>query len=112
MPAKSPRVQVTVTEEQHALLLELGRMQGRSASSYFREMLDTITPTLRHLVPLLRDATETIEQAEWSAVLASLKSGDASHSPELDLPLRRSRTQRSQRPEGRENAAKGGAGNG
>lgn len=56
-----PRVNVTVTEEQHRLLLELAQLQGGSASSFLRQQLDLSTPILRAAVPLLRRASEETE---------------------------------------------------
>ncbi len=67
MPTRSPRVNVTVTEEQHALLLELAKLQGGSASGYVREMLDAATPLLRLTVPMLRAATEQMELSNEEA---------------------------------------------
>ena len=57
MPTRRPRVNVTITEEQHALLTELAELQGRSSASYLKEMLDAATPLLRDLVPALRLAS-------------------------------------------------------
>lgn len=56
MPAKSPRLCVSISEEQHSLLLELGSLQGRSAASYLREMLDATTPMLAAVLPIYRAA--------------------------------------------------------
>ena len=56
MPSKLPRINVTVSREQHALLLELAKLQGGSASAFLRSMLDKATPLLRTVVPLLRRA--------------------------------------------------------
>lgn len=56
MPAKSPRLNVTVTSRQHAVLLELGALQGRSAASFLREMLDGAMPMLDALLPIYRAA--------------------------------------------------------
>lgn len=61
MPTRLPRVNVTVTEEQHALLLELASLEGVSASGFLRAMLDQATPLLRTSVPLLRAAAEERE---------------------------------------------------
>ena len=54
MPNKLPRINVTVTEEQKALLFELADLQGTSASGILRKMLDEATPLLRDSVPQLR----------------------------------------------------------
>lgn len=61
MPTKSPRLNVTVTEEQHVLLLELGRLNSRSAASYLRDMVDQITPLLRAVVPMMQAAERETE---------------------------------------------------
>ena len=61
MPTKSPRLNVTVTQEQHALLLDLARLNGGSAAGYLRQMLDQATPLLRVTVPMLRGAAEEME---------------------------------------------------
>lgn len=67
MPTKLPRLNVTVTAEQHALLLELAALNGGSAAGYLRQMLDQATPLLRATVPALRlaaqEMTSTREQA-------------------------------------------------
>ena len=67
-----PRVNVTVTEEQHALLLELARLQGGSAAGYLRSQLDAAMPLLRAAVPLLREAAQQAEipRAEAAKLLA------------------------------------------
>lgn len=56
-----PRVNVTVTDEQHRLLLELAQLRGGSASSYLRKQLDVSTPLLRAAVPLFRRAAQETE---------------------------------------------------
>jgi hypothetical protein len=47
MPTKLPRVNVTVTEEQHRLLLELSHCTDLTAAGFLRMMLDAATPLLR-----------------------------------------------------------------
>lgn len=44
------------------MLLELGDLQGRSAASYLREMLDAAMPMLRHALPVLRAAAAHEEE--------------------------------------------------
>lgn len=62
-PQLAPRVNVTVTEEQHALLLELARLdpETRSAASFLRQLLDQATPLLRKTVPMMRAAAEELD---------------------------------------------------
>lgn len=69
--ARSPRINVAVTAEQHALLLELAGLQGGSAAGYLRQQLDASTPLLRTAVPLLRKAARevAITKAEASTLL-------------------------------------------
>ena len=64
-PRSSPRVNVVVTEEQHALLLELARLDPsvRSASAFLRALLDQATPLLRKTVPMMRAAAEETDNA-------------------------------------------------
>lgn len=63
-----PRVNVTVTEEQHRLLLELAQLQGGSAAGYLRQQLDVSTPLLRAAVPLLRRAAQESEVSRREAL--------------------------------------------
>ena len=72
MPSKLPRVNVTVTEEQHALLLELAALNGGSAAGYLRLMLDQATPLLRATVPSLRMASQEMAATREDAA-AQLK---------------------------------------
>ena len=61
----SPRVNVTVTAEQQALLLELARLDPdtRSASGFLRQLLDEVTPLLRKTVPMMRAAAEELDSS-------------------------------------------------
>jgi hypothetical protein len=59
-----PRVNVVVTKEQHALLLELASLEpGLSASGFLRELLDRVTPHLRTTVQLMRTAAQETDSA-------------------------------------------------
>ena len=87
MPTVNPRVNVTVSEEQHAMLLELGSLQGRSAVSFLREMLDASTPMLREALAIWRMAAEQVEiQPEKlrEAIRAALAEVEASKD-QMDL---------------------------
>jgi hypothetical protein len=61
----SPRVNVVVTLEQQALLLELARLDPdtRSASGFLRQLLDEVTPLLRITVPMMRAAAEELDSS-------------------------------------------------
>jgi hypothetical protein len=67
MPTQLPRVNVTVTEEQHALLLELASCSDLSAAGFLRKMLDAATPLLRQTVPAMAEVSEELE--EYQGVL-------------------------------------------
>jgi hypothetical protein len=56
-------VSFDVTEEQHALLSELARLDPdhRSAASFVRELVDQVTPLLRKTVPAMRAAAEELD---------------------------------------------------
>lgn len=67
MPTQNPRLNVTVTPEQHALLLELAELNGGSAAGYLRQMLDQATPLLRATVPALRLAAQEMNNSKEQA---------------------------------------------
>ena len=69
MPSRLPRVNVTVSEEQHGLLQELAKLQGGSAAGYLRQMLDQATPLLRAIVPALRMAAEEMDTKKADATM-------------------------------------------
>jgi len=87
MATKLPRLNITLSDEQHALLMELGRLQGRSAASYLREMVDTAQPMLEALLGVYRQveaAQEAQPQALQKAIRAALEGVDA-NSAQLSL---------------------------
>jgi hypothetical protein len=53
MPTVLPRLNVTMTQEQHQLLLQLSSLSGTSGAGFLKRMLDEATPMLRALVPVL-----------------------------------------------------------
>jgi uncharacterized protein (DUF1778 family) len=57
-----PRINVVVTEDQHQLLMELGELQGRSASSFLREMLELTAPMLKATLTALKTAAAVAEK--------------------------------------------------
>lgn len=105
MPSQRPRVNIVVTEEQHALLLELAeleRAQGHaaaSASGFVRSLLDQVTPLLRKTVPLMRAAAQELD-SNREALREPLRQFLA-EMQQLDLldattPARAARTERSE----------------
>lgn len=58
MPTKHPRINVVVTDEQHALLQNLARSSNLTASKFLRLMLDDATPILRQAVPAVVSTSE------------------------------------------------------
>lgn len=58
MSGKLPRLCVSITSEQHSLLLKLAALEGRSAASYLRQMLDVATPMLEATLPVLEAAAK------------------------------------------------------
>lgn len=80
MPTANPRIGVVVTPEQHQLLMDLGKLQGRSAASYLNQALDAAEPMLRALLPILRQTAETVAQQPLElqqAIRAALAEVDA-----------------------------------
>ncbi len=65
MPTLLPRLNVTVTREQHALLLELASLDPDtpSAAAFIRALIDQVTPLLRATVPMMRAAKEAQGEA-------------------------------------------------
>ena len=72
MPSKLPRVNVVVSVEQHELLMELARLQHRSASSLLRELLDASTPFLRAVLPVLQAREAAVEEMPGKLEKAAL----------------------------------------
>lgn len=62
MPSPNPRINVVVSHEQRELLADLSALQGRSAASFLRELLDTATPLLRAMLPVLRASQDVRER--------------------------------------------------
>lgn len=100
MPTQLPRLNVTVTREQHALLLELASLDPDtpSAASFIRQLIDQVTPLLRSTVPLMRAAAEAQgsarEQlreplAQFLGEMAQMDLLDAPGGPGAPAPQRR-----------------------
>lgn len=86
MPSNRPRVNVCVTPEQHALLLELAELNGGSAAGYLRQMLDQATPLLRATVPALRVAAKEMNATKQEAGTALQAMLDAISQAGADVP--------------------------
>jgi len=87
MPSKQPRLNVTVTPEQHALLAELGGLQGRSSASFLRELLDAAMPMLEAMLPVYRAAAHQVAmqpEALQKAIKEALAEVDGKRA-QLDL---------------------------
>lgn len=114
MPSSKPRIGVTVSEEQHALLADLGKMQGRSISSYLLEMLDAATPLLRSLVPAMREASQELEakdeelRGHIGSILGQLKAMGLADQLDLDTVSDGRRQARPQRAAASEDGPSGG----
>jgi len=73
VPTPNPRMAIVVTAEQHQLLVELGALQGRSAASYVRELVDMATPMFKAVLPVLRASADV--QGRVSALIADRMDG-------------------------------------
>jgi hypothetical protein len=106
----SPRVNVTVTEEQHALLLELARLDPdtRSAAAFLRALLDQATPLLRKTVPMMRAAAEELDtgRSELRSTIRDFIS-ELQQSDLLDAAPGTARTERSEGARAKRRASRG-----
>lgn len=78
---------VAVTPEQHALLLELASLQGGSAAGFLRRLLDDVTPLLRTAVPALRGPAEETNsiRTKMEAALAGMRTAAHEQADETAL---------------------------
>lgn len=65
MPAKHPRITITLHPEDHATLRRLAKIQGGSMSSILREFIHETAPVL----DTLADTLEAAQRAEASAAI-------------------------------------------
>ena len=56
MPTAKPRITITLTEQQHAVLSSLASLQKVSMSSIVVDLLDTTLPVLERLTDVLQNA--------------------------------------------------------
>ena len=87
MPTRQPRVNVVVTDAQHRLLGELGALQGRSAASFLREMLDASTPMLEAMLPIYRAAAaqQAMQPEALQTAIRDALAGVEANRAQLDL---------------------------
>jgi hypothetical protein len=95
MPKRQLRVNMVVTEEQHALLSELAELDPvnvRSAAGFMRDLLDRVTPLLRVQVPAMRAAAQELNtsreelQEPLRAFLVKMKQMDLLDPATLEPP--------------------------
>jgi hypothetical protein len=94
MPKRQLRVNMVVTEEQHALLSELAELDPsvRSSAGFMRELLDRVTPLLRVQVPAMRAAAQELNtsreqlQEPLRALLVKMKQMDLLDPASLEPP--------------------------
>lgn len=108
VPTVLPRLSVVLTPEQHHLLTRLAELQGRSAASYVRRLLDVATPSLRSLAARLEGVeadTAAIDENAQAAIAQMLDEAEDELAAQLDLlDLCEDEDEPSQ--EGREGAAR------
>lgn len=84
MAGRNPRLNVTVTPQQHELLLEIARLQGSSASKLIGELVARSEPLFRALLPVLK-ASETAQE-RFAAEVGKLSQAAVEHDGrQLDL---------------------------
>jgi hypothetical protein len=112
MPTLLPRLNVTVTREQHALLLELASLDPDtpSAAAFIRQLIDQVTPLLRTTVPMMREAQKAHGGAreqlreplrDFMAVMAQMDLLDAPAGAGAPEPQRRRSEDGRTKPAGR-----------
>lgn len=88
MPSPYPRMSLVLTPEQHRLLTRLAELQGRSAASYVRGLLDLAWPNLvrlcRHLEDLQEMETEQDRHLQ-EAIARELEEADDELAEQLSL---------------------------
>jgi predicted DNA-binding protein len=54
MPTSKPRITVTLSERQHAVLRSLSKNSGQSMSAYIAELLELVLPTLERMAATMQ----------------------------------------------------------
>jgi hypothetical protein len=62
MPTTKPRITITLTEHQHALLQTLSGYQGESMSSIIVDLLETALPVLERIAVIMKAASEAPQE--------------------------------------------------
>lgn len=81
MATQRPRVTVTLTDEQHALLGRISRLNGVSKSHLLADLFDTVSPALGRVA----DAVESAQIAQRAIKPELLKSFDSAQSQVSDV---------------------------
>jgi uncharacterized protein (DUF1778 family) len=63
MPAKNPRIAVTVSPERYELIRRLAELQGRSMGSVMNEVFDQVEPVLERVCVVLEAAHKAQDEA-------------------------------------------------
>jgi hypothetical protein len=78
MPTNKPRITITLTDQQHAVLSALSQVQKVSMSSIVVDLLDTTVPVLERLLQVLQNAADAPQ-----SVLEDLRRSMASAESEM-----------------------------
>lgn len=78
-----PRLKVTLTDEQHALLQFVASATGQSMSAILQELFETAAPVLRRVAEVTQAAREAPE-AFRKGMLASLEAAEARLAPMVE----------------------------
>jgi hypothetical protein len=88
MPAKSPRINVTLPPEHMAVIAALARYNQTSQSKLIAELVDAAIPVLEKMVTAL-EAVKQMDAEKRSAIVATLSDAqrDAEHTAATALAL-------------------------
>jgi predicted DNA-binding protein len=59
MPTIKPRITVTLSERQHAVLRSLSKSSGQSMSAYIAELMELVLPTLERMAATMQALAQT-----------------------------------------------------
>lgn len=78
MPAKSPRITITLDQDDYDVLNDLAKLQGVPMSRIIREFV-------REAGPVLRQLKDTLEAAQRAELSAAIRFREAAEKAEQDL---------------------------